>query len=141
MRNRTRTAAAAAALLAATAALTGAGRASAAPTGLYAPSALVLTMAPGDGTDPDASVARAVTLGCAPAPSGTHPAAADACAGLAASDGSFAGLRGYGRPCPAIATPVTVTADGVWRGKRVSYRETFGNYCAVLTSRGTVFDF
>ncbi|WP_377268137.1 subtilase-type protease inhibitor [Peterkaempfera sp. SMS 1(5)a] len=128
-------------LLAAAAGLVGGGpapAASAAPTGLYAPSALVLTLAPGRTAD---RVSRAVTLSCAPTPSGTHPAPAKACARLAQSGGSLRALKGERRFCPALADPVTVTADGVWRGRRVSYRETFGNHCALLSARGEVFDF
>ncbi|MDG4865473.1 SSI family serine proteinase inhibitor, partial [Streptomyces sp. T-3] len=44
------------------------------PTGLYAPSDLVLAV--GQGDDPaTATVERAVTLTCAPRAGGTHPAA------------------------------------------------------------------
>ncbi|AXI80802.1 subtilase-type protease inhibitor [Peterkaempfera bronchialis] len=137
MRNRLRTTLiTAAGLLAATT-----GLASAAPAGLYPPSALVLTLSPGGGTDPDASVARAVTLSCAPTPSGTHPAPEQACALLARSGGSFAALRGRQRRCPATADPVTVTAEGVWRGRQVSYRGSFANRCVLLAARGPVFDF
>lgn len=56
----------------------------AAPTSLYAPSALVLTVGHGE-TAATVNAARAVTLNCAPTPSGTHPAAARACAELRAA--------------------------------------------------------
>ncbi|WP_217698387.1 SSI family serine proteinase inhibitor, partial [Streptacidiphilus griseoplanus] len=73
--------------------------------------------------------------------SGPHPPSAQACTRLAQAGGSPRALRGGRRFCPALADPVTVTADGVWRGRRVSYRETFGNHCALLSARGEVFDF
>src|SRR5215217_2270328 len=55
----------------------------AAPSGLYAPSALVLTTGHGD-TAATVTPERAVTLTCAPTASGTHPAASQACAELRA---------------------------------------------------------
>lgn len=127
-------------LLAAAAGPTGVQPATAAPGSLYPPSALVLTVGPG-GQGGAATVTRAVTLSCAPTASGTHPAPQRACDRLARAQGSFRALRGERRFCPALADPVTVTADGAWRGRRVSYRETFANRCALLTARGEVFDF
>lgn len=56
----------------------------AAPASLYAPSALVLTLGHGESATA-VSPARAVTLTCAPGPSGSHPAAALACAELRAA--------------------------------------------------------
>lgn len=54
---------------------------------LYAPSALVLTVARGE--DPlTATVERAVTLTCAPTAEGTHPDPAAACKELAEVRGS-----------------------------------------------------
>jgi hypothetical protein len=141
-RTATRTGAALlAAAAATTAGLAATGPASASPTGLYAPSALVLTLSPGGGRDPAVNVARAVTLSCAPTPSGTHPAPDQACARLRETRGSFTALKGRQRFCPAIADPVTVTAEGVWQGRRVFYRQTYRNRCALLTARGAVFDF
>ncbi|WP_329396290.1 subtilase-type protease inhibitor [Streptomyces melanogenes] len=110
---------------------------------LYPPSALVLTVAPGSGDD-GASVLRAVTLTCAPTASGTHPAAKRACAELAHNQGDFAAITA-GPPQGAVCTkewnPMTVTADGVWDGQRVSYKHTFGNPCEKQASQGVVFNF
>ncbi|MFD9789935.1 subtilase-type protease inhibitor [Streptomyces sp. NPDC059070] len=109
---------------------------------LYAPSALVLTVAPGTGDDGQ-SVLRAVTLNCAPTPSGTHPAAVQACAELKHKGGDLAAITAA-QPtgvCTKEWRPTTVTADGVWDGKRVSYRYTFGNPCMKLAGQGVVFDF
>lgn len=123
--------------------LTGAAvaQSAAAPSALYAPSALVLTVGHGDSaitTTPE----RAVTLTCAPTSSGTHPAAAAACAELRGADGDFDALTGrVDTLCTKEYDPVVITVDGVWRGQRVSYERTFANEC-VKSSHGTsVFTF
>lgn len=112
------------------------GAALAAPSGLYAPSALVLTVGHGDSAAL-AAPARAVTLTCAPTASGTHPAAADACAELRGVGGDFDALTGrVDVMCTKEYDPVVVTVDGVWQGRRVSYERTFANEC-VKSSHGT----
>lgn len=123
--------------------LTGAAvaQSAAAPSALYAPSALVLTVGHGDSaiiTTPE----RAVTLTCAPTSSGTHPAPAAACAELRGADGDFDALTGrVDTLCTKEYDPVVITVDGVWRGQRVSYERTFANEC-VKSSHGTsVFTF
>ncbi|MEV0225683.1 SSI family serine proteinase inhibitor, partial [Streptomyces sp. NPDC050704] len=65
--------------------LTGTALAAPSPTALYAPSSLVFTVGHGESA---AAVTpeRAVTLTCAPTASGTHPAAAPACAELRAPE-------------------------------------------------------
>ncbi|WP_328773414.1 protease inhibitor [Streptomyces sp. NBC_00286] len=109
---------------------------------LYAPSALVLTVARGESAttiSPD----RAVTLTCEPTASGTHPAAARACAELRASGGDFETLAGRGGGvCTREYRPVVVTVDGVWQGRRISYERTFANECVKNSSQGrAVFAF
>ncbi|MER6127815.1 protease inhibitor [Streptomyces sp. NPDC001795] len=114
----------------------------AAPASLYAPSALVLTVGHGE-TAALATPQRAVTLTCAPTASGSHPAAADACAELRAAGGDFEALLSIreGALCTKQYDPVVVTAEGVWQGKRVAFEHTFGNQC-VKNSYGTsVFAF
>ncbi|NEB06138.1 protease inhibitor [Streptomyces sp. SID13726] len=115
--------------------------AAAAPSGLYAPSALVLTLGHGDSAA-TVTPERAVTLTCAPTASGTHPAAALACAELRAAGGDFDALGTRSDTlCTKEYDPVLVTVDGVWRGKRVSYETAFPNEC-VKSSYGTsVFTF
>lgn len=108
---------------------------------VYAPSALVLTV----GKGPDAATAavqRAVVLNCAPKAGGTHPAAARACADVNSVDGRFQELVAGGTPgmCTRIWDPVVVTADGVWKGQRVSWQHTFANSCT-RKAGGSVFDF
>ncbi|AWI29666.1 protease inhibitor protein [Streptomyces sp. ICN441] len=103
-------------------------------TGLYAPSALVLTVGRGEAAA-TATVERAVTLNCAPAPSGTHPSPRAACRELNTVDGEFAMLNGTsGRPCTRQWDPVTITAAGVWQGKRVDWSATYGNSCEMRES-------
>ncbi|MFP8940155.1 subtilase-type protease inhibitor [Streptomyces fenghuangensis] len=111
------------------------------PEGLHAPSALVLTV--GKGEDPaTATVLRAVVLSCSPVPGGTHPAPAEACGELRSADGEFASLVESGdRMCPMVWDPVTVTADGVWEGRRVSYAHTFSNACVMADTAPAVFSF
>ncbi|MFI9824566.1 subtilase-type protease inhibitor [Streptomyces sp. NPDC052013] len=110
---------------------------------LYAPSALVLTTAHGEG--PDAAIQRAVTLSCAPRPMGTHPAPASACAELRQAAGDFQTLLSGedSRMCPMIYAPVTVGIEGVWQGQRVSWQQTFSNGCkmAAATDTGALFAF
>ncbi|MEV8562222.1 protease inhibitor [Streptomyces sp. NPDC051917] len=113
----------------------------AAPSSLYAPSALVLTT--GHGNDAaTATPERAVTLTCAPTASGTHPAAAAACTELRGTGGDFDALKPAGDVwCNKLYDPVVVTVEGVWQGKRVSYERTFGNTCVRDSVGGGVFAF
>ncbi|NWF29517.1 hypothetical protein HW130_25230 [Streptomyces sp. PKU-EA00015] len=103
---------------------------SARPSSLYAPSAMVLAVGKGENAAA-ATMQRAVTLQCSPAPGGDHPDARAACAELRSVDGRPALLieDSNERLCPQIYDPVTVTVDGVWEGRRLSYEETFANRC------------
>lgn len=114
----------------------------AAPDSLYAPSALVLTIGHGESAAA-VSPARAVTLTCAPGPSGSHPAPALACAELRAAGGDFEALAsGTGDVmCTKQYDPVVVTVDGVWQGKRVSYERGFANECLKNSSGSSLFAF
>lgn len=112
-----------------------------AASGLYAPSALVLTVGHGEAA---AAVApeRAVTLTCAPKPSGTHPAPVDACAELRDSGGDFDALSGRaGAMCDKRYDPVVVTVHGVWQGKRVAYERVFGNECLKSSGASVLYAF
>ncbi|MFD9354493.1 subtilase-type protease inhibitor [Streptomyces sp. NPDC060031] len=124
-------------------ALAGSGVAGAAPSGtdsLYAPSALILSVT--DGADADTgTVMRAVTLVCAPRPGGTHPSPATACAELRANGPELDALAQprSDAACTKEWDPVTVAADGVWQGRRLSYTYTFANPCGMRNSTGTLF--
>ncbi|WP_369251491.1 protease inhibitor [Streptomyces sp. R41] len=111
------------------------------PSGLYAPSALVLTTGHGNSAA-TVTPERAVTLNCAPTASGTHPAAGLACAELRGAGGDFDALTVRdGAFCTKQFDPVVVTVDGVWQGKRVSYERTFANECVKNSYGMTVFTF
>ncbi|MEU1529064.1 protease inhibitor [Streptomyces fagopyri] len=112
-----------------------------APSGLYAPSALVLTTGHGQSADA-ATPERAVTLNCAPTASGTHPAAVQACAELRGAGGDFDALSVRDDAlCTKQFDPVVVTVAGVWQGKRVAYERTFANECVKNSYGTTVFTF
>ncbi|MFH8614865.1 subtilase-type protease inhibitor [Streptomyces sp. NPDC017979] len=114
----------------------------AAVSSLYAPSALVLTVAKGTSAAPS-TVERAVTLDCAPRATGTHPSAAAACRELNAVDGDFAALPSElpQTLCTREWDPVTVSANGVWRGERVAWSGTYNNGCEMTATLGVVFSF
>ncbi|WP_328297013.1 SSI family serine proteinase inhibitor [Streptomyces sp. NBC_00435] len=127
-------------------ALVGSSPAGAAPSGtesLYAPSALVLSVTQGDDSA-GGTVLRAVTLTCAPRPSGTHPAAAAACAELRANAPERLDALAVPLPeatCTREWDPMTVRADGVWQGRHLSYTYTYSNQCGMRNSTGTLFGF
>jgi hypothetical protein len=111
------------------------------PASLYAPSALVLTVGHGESAatvTPD----RAVTLTCAPRPSGSHPDPVQACAELRGIEGDFDALTARdGVLCTREYEPVVVTVDGVWQGRRVSHERTFANECVKNAHGASVFTF
>jgi hypothetical protein len=123
-------------------ALTAGPAAASTPHSLYAPSALVLTAGQGESAT-TATVERAVTLTCNPTTGGTHPDAEAACADLERAHGQPALTLNddSDRACPMIYAPVTLTADGVWEGRRVSYERTFPNSCVADSRVTTLFDF
>ncbi|GAA2925159.1 protease inhibitor [Streptomyces violaceus] len=112
-----------------------------APTALYAPSALVLTVGHGESAIA-VTPERAVTLTCAPRPSGTHPAAGSACAELWGVGGNIDALSARdGVMCTKQYDPVVITVDGVWQGQRVSYERTFSNECVKNAHGSGLFAF
>ncbi|WUF67679.1 subtilase-type protease inhibitor [Streptomyces nojiriensis] len=109
------------------------GMAAAQPSSLYAPSALVFTVAQGDDVA-TSTIVRASTLSCAPTALGTHPDPRAACAALNSTGGALDRLLASPNPdraCPMHYAPVTVTADGVWKGSRVAWKHTFSNSCVM----------
>lgn len=100
------------------------------------PTRFVLTVAKGESTKP---VQRRASLTCRPA-GGSHKMARDACSALAKVGGDFGRLQqGAGVACTMQYDPVTVTAVGRWKGKRVDYKKTYGNACSLSTTTGPVF--
>ncbi|GGS01336.1 subtilase-type protease inhibitor [Streptomyces aureoverticillatus] len=108
----------------------------------YAPSELVLTIGYGDNAA-DASIQRAVTLGCSSTGVGSHPDAPGACDQLRAVGGKFDKVTKApsNRACTKEWNPIVVTAQGVWEGRRVNYEHTFANPCALTVGQGQVFNF
>ncbi|WP_258024600.1 SSI family serine proteinase inhibitor [Streptomyces bambusae] len=126
-------------------ALAGTGVADAATAGqesLYAPSALVLAVTAGPDAD-EGTVLRAVTLVCAPGRGGTHPAPRAACAELRRAGAEFDSITTppVTGPCSKEWDPMTVTAVGVWEGRRIDYEHTFANRCALRRGSGVLFAF
>lgn len=104
-------------------------------TSLSAPSALVFTAGLGEDAA-SAEIERAATLTCAPRPSGSHPAAAAACAELARHDGRLDRLVNDepDAVCTMEWQPVTLTANGVWNGRYIQWSATFANQCTMNAS-------
>jgi Subtilisin inhibitor-like len=100
-------------------------------------SRLVLTIAAGEKAKP---VQHRVTLTCSPA-GGTHKQAKAACAALNAAKGDPAAITNDGSMCMMIYDPVTVTANGRWKGKAVRFTHTYGNPCVLHAATGAVFAF
>jgi len=103
--------------------------------GATKPTQLVLTVAKGESARP---AQRRASLTCAPA-GGTHKQARKACTELAKVGGNFDKLQLKGGLCTMQWDPVTVTATGRWKGKKVGYTHTFGNTCTLATTTGAVF--
>ncbi|WP_420894889.1 SSI family serine proteinase inhibitor [Streptomyces noursei] len=86
---------------------------------------------------------RTVTLKCSPEPSGTHPQATAACAALDKVHGDFELLMPQApvQACTLEWDPVTVKAEGTWKGRNLSFERTYGNYCVAKFSSAQVFSF
>jgi hypothetical protein len=99
--------------------------------------AMILTFSSGEKGQPPQ---RFVLLTCNPG-GGSHPAAEEACQALEKVHGDPARMReDPDVVCPAIWSPVTVTANGIWDGKYFSYQRTFGNNCRKRSLGGALFD-
>ncbi|MGV9308601.1 SSI family serine proteinase inhibitor [Nonomuraea sp. NPDC003727] len=85
---------------------------------------------------------RLVLLTCEPYRVSTHPAPRQACAELEAAGGDPAEIE----PDPLIRCtmdykPVNAAAVGIWDGRMVRYRHTFGNACMMRLSTRSLFSF
>lgn len=86
-------------------------------------------------------VTKTATLACDP-DGGSHPTPTAACDRLREVNGDFSKLRPRpGTICPAVYSPVTVTASGTWRGKTVSFKKTYGNRCELDAATKPIFGF
>jgi hypothetical protein len=97
---------------------------------------LVLTVAKGESTS--APGRQRASLTCQPA-GGTHKQARSACSQLAKVGGRPDRLQLGGGACTMQWDPVTVTANGSWKGRKVAYSHTFGNACSLSMTTGAVF--
>jgi hypothetical protein len=88
----------------------------------------------------EAGYAAAVWLTCHPA-GGGHPKPGKACATLDKVDGE----PGRIKPTPAICTleyaPITAAVTGTWKGRPVSWSETYPNHCDMIRSTRVLFRF
>ncbi|MER6121362.1 SSI family serine proteinase inhibitor [Streptomyces sp. NPDC001795] len=121
------------ALLAAAALLT-AGSAQAAPRPVSTGNWLYLTVTKGDSRSMDV---HGTLLMCNP-PLG-HAQAARACAELTAARGDIRRIPPQHMYCSMLYAPVTVSARGLWNGRRVEYSHTFANTCDLAAKTGSVF--
>ncbi|WP_324268586.1 SSI family serine proteinase inhibitor [Saccharopolyspora mangrovi] len=79
-------------------------------------------------------------LKCHPA-GGTHQHAAKACEELEKVNGDFTAMQAnLSKACTMEYQPVTAKIEGKWRGKDVSYTQTFSNSCTMQVKTGVVFD-
>jgi hypothetical protein len=92
------------------------------------------------GVTAQAGWANAVLLRCGPA-GGGHPSAAKACAALKKVGGKISKLPPAEVMCTLQFAPVTATATGTWKGKKVNWSRTFGNTCELTRATGVVFRF
>ncbi|MCO5991323.1 SSI family serine proteinase inhibitor [Actinoallomurus spadix] len=106
--------------------------------GQAAPGATLLTLR----TTVGSALPRTVTLQCDPV-GGTHPKAAQACADLdkARRDLTVAPDRRNPRACFMIYSPVTVSAEGQWRGEPVKVTGQYPNTCVLRAKTASIFDF
>ncbi|WP_198942296.1 SSI family serine proteinase inhibitor [Streptomyces sp. CB02261] len=75
-------------------------------------------------------------------PGKDHPHTAEACADLHAANGNFYRLPGQDTAVCANETgPVTVTADGTYKGRPVHWERTFDNDCERQLATGLVYEF
>ncbi|MEV6346665.1 SSI family serine proteinase inhibitor [Actinoplanes sp. NPDC051851] len=81
-----------------------------------------------------------VALTCDPA-GGGHPRAAEACAALAVVGADPGRLSPGDTYCYLVFRPVTAQVTGVWRGRSVTWRHTYGNDCELARATGVLFEF
>jgi hypothetical protein len=88
----------------------------------------------------EAGYAAAVKLGCDPA-TGVHPQAGPACDLLRQVDGVPGRIKAADTMCMMIYAPITAEITGTWRGRRISWKQTYGNKCMLNRATGVLFTF
>lgn len=99
-----------------------------------------LTLTIYEGEDLSQGPSRQVVLKCYPA-GGSHPDPEDACKKLEVVDGEFSRLKQRFNPCSRIYKPVTVTAEGTWKGRPISSRGTYKSDCSARVYTNNIFNF
>ncbi|MFK4069722.1 SSI family serine proteinase inhibitor [Streptomyces sp. NPDC029674] len=84
---------------------------------------------------------RGVLLHCEPGPRGAHPQADRACAAIARARGDFDALPDDPHACTKEYEPVLVNVTGSYKGRKVAWRKTYPNACALDADTGYVFRF
>ena len=100
----------------------------------------VYTMNDGSG-DPGSEVSiklDAWYLGCFP-PAGTHPEPKKACKVLTEVDGWFEAIQRDERICTKEYVPVTVRAEGTWKGRHIFWSNYYGNRCEAAAATKDVY--
>jgi hypothetical protein len=101
---------------------------------------LRLTLSHPDGSASREPSRRSVTLRCDPT-GGSHPRAAQACADLGKTMGTFERAPKPGTACTMIYAPVIAEAEGHWHGRRVSFHAQYVNGCDLAARTGSIFQF
>ncbi|WP_405861807.1 subtilase-type protease inhibitor [Streptomyces sp. NBC_00090] len=97
-----------------------------------------LTVSRTDGTTRNTGF---VFLNCPGKPGKDHPYTAEACADLHAAGGDFDRLPGRDSAYCSNEGPVTVTADGAYKGRPVHWEHTYENDCERQLATGLVYEF
>ncbi|GAA4598964.1 hypothetical protein GCM10023194_77810 [Planotetraspora phitsanulokensis] len=98
--------------------------------------ALILTYAAGEAAKPE----RYAVLSC-PASFAPLRERDEACGVVNRVKGDLTQLKpSQNTFCPMMFSPVTVTAHGIWDGRYVDFKHTFGNACEMHSATGSVFD-
>ena len=80
-------------------------------------------------------------LNCEPA-GGLHRNAKEACDGLTPVGGDFTKMKPAADvACTMELNTTTATLNGKWRGKKVTFEQTYSNPCVMRVNTGKVFDF
>ncbi|RJQ82554.1 serine protease [Pseudonocardiaceae bacterium YIM PH 21723] len=88
----------------------------------------------------DLGTPHSVTLDCDPV-GGTHPQAKAACATLTEVNGDIDAIKPIDIACPDVYKPETVTAVGVWNGRRIDFSHRYTNSCHTGRATHEVFAF
>jgi len=88
----------------------------------------------------DAGYAVAVRLSCYPA-RGAHPNPVEACATLAEVDGRPDRITPADTMCTMQYDPLTAEITGTWKGRRIAWKQRYGNTCEMIRATGVLFTF